>query len=51
MMPQPTAAQLLDVFWAKHDPTAKDRQGGDSGTQYRAGIYTTTGEQAEVARK
>lgn len=42
--------QLLDAFWAKHDPTAKDRQGNDSGTQYRAGIYTTTPEQ-EVAKK
>ncbi|GBF97405.1 peptide methionine sulfoxide reductase [Raphidocelis subcapitata] len=42
---------LLDTFWAKHDPTSKDRQGGDSGTQYRAGIYTTTEEQAEVAKK
>lgn len=42
---------LLDTFWAKHDPTAKDRQGNDSGTQYRAGIYTTTDEQAEAAKK
>ncbi len=43
--------QLLDAFWAKHDPTAKDRQGMDSGTQYRAGIYTTTEEQAELAKR
>ena len=42
---------LLDSFWEKHDPTAKDRQGADSGTQYRAGIYTTTPEQAEAAQK
>lgn len=39
-----TFESLLDVFWAKHDPTSKDRQGADSGTQYRAGIYTTTDE-------
>ncbi|KAI8475726.1 MAG: peptide methionine sulfoxide reductase MsrA [Monoraphidium minutum] len=43
--------QLLDTFWGKHDPTAKDRQGGDTGTQYRAGIYTTTAEQAEEAKR
>lgn len=49
--PRARAPQLLDTFWAKHDPTSKDRQGGDSGTQYRAGIYTTTGEQAEEAAK
>lgn len=42
---------LLDTFWAKHDPTSKDRQGSDSGTQYRAGIYTTTDEQEETARR
>lgn len=26
---------LLDVFWAGHDPTTKNRQGNDVGTQYR----------------
>lgn len=42
---------LLEEFWANHDPTSKDRQGADSGTQYRAGIYTTTPEQLEAAAR
>ena len=33
-----TFAQLLDVFWAMHDPTQVDRQGPDRGTQYRSTI-------------
>ncbi len=34
-----------------HDPTTKDRQGADSGTQYRSGIFTHDDEQARVARE
>jgi peptide-methionine (S)-S-oxide reductase len=31
--------ELLDYFWKIHDPTTKDRQGADVGTQYRSVIY------------
>ena len=42
--------QLLEVFWAMHDPTQVDRQGPDRGTQYRSAIYTHTPEQLEAAQ-
>lgn len=41
---------LLDVFWQCHDPTTKDRQGVDIGTQYRSAIYFFTKEQALAAQ-
>jgi peptide-methionine (S)-S-oxide reductase len=37
--------ELLKVFWESHDPTQGMRQGNDSGTQYRSGIYTYGDEQ------
>lgn len=40
---------LLKAFWEGHDPTQGMRQGNDAGTQYRSGIYTTTGAQTAVA--
>ena len=43
--------ELLDVFFTIHDPTTKDRQGGDIGTQYRSIILTHSEEQARVARE
>ena len=42
---------LLKVFWESHDPTQGMRQGNDTGTQYRSGIYTYGDEQLDVATK
>jgi peptide-methionine (S)-S-oxide reductase len=39
--------EILDVFWQAHDPTTLDRQGGDTGTQYRSVIlYASDSEHA-----
>jgi len=46
---QTTPAELLDVFFGRHDPTQLNRQGNDRGTQYRGGIYYHTEEQKEAA--
>ncbi|MBP7146407.1 MAG: peptide-methionine (S)-S-oxide reductase MsrA [Acidobacteria bacterium] len=40
---------LLEIFFAVHDPTTKDRQGADVGTQYRSVIFTHSAEQARTA--
>jgi len=44
-----TFDQLLDVFWAMHDPTQVDRQGPDRGSQYRSTILVRDDEQRAVA--
>lgn len=41
--------ELLDVFWAAHDPTQKDRQGPDVGTQYRSAIFYHDESQRKAA--
>ena len=41
--------QLLDVFFATHDPTTLNRQGNDVGTQYRSVIYYFNDEQKAAA--
>jgi methionine-S-sulfoxide reductase len=46
-----TFEQLLEVFWAMHDPTQVNRQGPDVGDQYRSAIYATTPEQLAVAER
>lgn len=43
--------KLLDTFFQHVDPTTKDRQGGDRGTQYRSAIYCHTPEQKAAAQK
>ena len=36
---------ILDIFFATHDPTTKDRQGNDVGSQYRSVVFYTDEEQ------
>ncbi|MGI9394579.1 MAG: peptide-methionine (S)-S-oxide reductase MsrA [Boseongicola sp.] len=44
-----TFEDLLKVFWEGHDPTQGMRQGNDSGTQYRSGIYFFGEDQKKAA--
>ena len=41
--------EVLEIFFVIHDPTTKNRQGHDVGTQYRSGIYWHAAEHAVVA--
>lgn len=42
---------LLTVFFGTHDPTTKDRQGNDVGTQYNSAIFYTTKEQKNESER
>ncbi len=42
---------LLEVFWRSHDPTTRDRQGPDVGSQYRSAIFAHDDEQLALAQE
>jgi peptide-methionine (S)-S-oxide reductase len=43
--------EILELFFLIHDPTTKDRQGGDVGTQYRSAIFHHSEEQRRTAEE
>lgn len=43
--------RLLEIFFTIHDPTTRDRQGHDIGSQYRSAIFTQNAEQERIARQ
>jgi peptide-methionine (S)-S-oxide reductase len=48
---QVSLADILNVFWLAHDPTTLNRQGADTGTQYRSVIFYRNDTQKQVAEK
>ena len=46
-----TFRELLEVFFAIHDPTTPNRQGHDVGTQYRSAIFYHTPDQKRIAEE
>jgi len=48
---QITFEQLLDVFFHTHDPTTKNRQGADVGTQYRSSVFFHNEKQKDTTKK
>lgn len=41
--------EILEIFWATHDPTTLNRQGADVGPQYRSAVFFHSEEQRETA--
>ncbi len=41
--------ELLEIFWKTHDPTTLNRQGADTGTQYRSAVFYHNAEQQKIA--
>ncbi|WP_197231048.1 peptide-methionine (S)-S-oxide reductase MsrA [Novipirellula artificiosorum] len=46
-----TFEEILEIFFKTHDPTTLNRQGPDTGTQYRSGIFYHNQEQKQIAEK
>ncbi|KAH7014490.1 peptide methionine sulfoxide reductase MsrA [Microdochium trichocladiopsis] len=46
-----TYRELIEFFYRIHDPTTKNAQGNDHGTQYRSAIFTHSAEQDRIARE
>ncbi|MGC9514052.1 peptide-methionine (S)-S-oxide reductase MsrA [Methanocrinis sp.] len=42
--------ELLDLFWSIHDPTTRNRQGPDVGSQYRSAVFYHSPQQEAAAR-
>ncbi len=47
---QISVREILEIFFVIHDPSTLNRQGNDTGTQYRSGIYCSTPEQESIAK-
>jgi peptide-methionine (S)-S-oxide reductase len=43
--------ELLEVFWRSHDPTTRNRQGNDTGPQYRSAIFYHSERQKQLAER
>ena len=43
--------ELLNMFWQSHDPTTRNRQGNDVGTQYRSAVFYHNEEQRSAAEE
>src|SRR5687767_11090658 len=46
-----TYQELLEIFWGIHDPTTKDRQGNDIGSQYRSVLLYQSEQQRSQVQK